>query len=187
MTKNPMNRLSILLLLALSSFIPRALAPKKLMVDKSKSTVTYSMVHPMHKWDGVSHDVNAAMVYDEEAKQVQSVAVAIRVASFDSQNQNRDSHMVEVLDGIKYPNVTFSSQEIKANADGTLTVSGKLTFHNVTKPITVQVTRRDVGNQLLMNGKFDLKLTDYAVERPSLLGIATEDQFTLAFALAFTK
>lgn len=182
-----MNSLSILLLLALSSFIPYALAPKKLMADKSKSTVTYSMVHPMHKWDGVSRDVNAAMIYDEATKQIQNVAVAIRVASFDSQNQNRDSHMVETLDGIKYPNVTFTSQDIKPNADGTLTVNGKLTFHNVTKPITVQVTRREAGNQLMMTGKLDLKLTDYAIERPSLLGIATEDQFTLAFALAFTK
>ncbi|MEZ0540459.1 YceI family protein [Fibrella arboris] len=182
-----MNRLSILLLLALSSFIPRALAPKKLMVDKSKSTVTYSMVHPMHKWEGVSHDVNAAMVYDDASKQIQNVAVAIRVASFDSQNQNRDSHMVEVLDGIKYPTVTFTSQDIKTNADGTLTVNGKLTFHNVTKPVTVQVTRRESGNQLLMNGKFDLKLTDYAIERPSLLGIATDDQFGLAFVLVFNQ
>ncbi|MEZ0485733.1 YceI family protein [Fibrella aquatica] len=182
-----MNRLFIVLVIALSGFIPSALTPKKLMVDKSKSTVTYSMVHPMHKWDGVSRDVNAAMVYDEATKQIQSVAVAIRVASFDSQNQNRDSHMIEVLDGIKYPNVTFTSQDIKPNADGTLTVNGKLTFHNVTKPISVQVTRRESGNQLLMNGKFDLKMTDYAVERPSLLGLATEDQFTLAFALAFMK
>ncbi|HEY0110866.1 MAG TPA: YceI family protein, partial [Fibrella sp.] len=78
-----MNRLSILLLLALSGFIPHALAPKKLMADKSKSTVTYSMVHPMHKWDGVSRDVNAAMIYDEATKQIQNVAVVIRVASFD--------------------------------------------------------------------------------------------------------
>lgn len=182
-----MNRLSILLLLALSSFIPRALAPKKLMADKSKSTVTYSMAHPMHKWDGVSRDVNAAMIYDEATRQIQNVAVVIRVASFDSQNQNRDSHMVETLDGLKYPNVTFTSQDIKPSADGTLTVNGKLNFHNVTKPTTVQVTRRDAGNQLLMTGKFDVKLSDYAVERPSLLGIATEDQFTLAFALAFNK
>ncbi|ARK09972.1 YceI family protein [Fibrivirga algicola] len=182
-----MNRLLIFLLLALSGFVPRALAPKKLMADKGKSTVTYSMVHPMHKWDGISRDVNAAMIYDDDTKQVQNVAVVIRVASFDSKNQNRDSHMVEVLDGIKYPNVSFTSQDVKPNADGTLTVNGKLTFHNVTKPITVQVTRRDAGNQLLMNGKFDLKMTDYGVERPSLLGIATEDQFSLAFALAFNK
>ena len=182
-----MNRLSILLLLVLSSFVPRTLAPKKLMADKTKSTVIYSMVHPLHKWTGISRDVNAAMIYDEEAKQVQNVAVAIRVASFDSKNQSRDSHMVEVLDGLKHPNVTFTSQDVKPNADGTLTVNGKLTFRNVTKPVTVQVTQREVGKQLLMNGKFDLKMTDYGVERPSLLGLATRDEFSLDFALTFNR
>ena len=179
-----MNRLLLLLLLiVLSSFAP--VAPKKMMVDKAQSTVTYSMKHPMHNWDGVSRNVNAAMMYDEATRQIQNVAVAIPVNSFDSKNENRDSHMVEVLDGLKYPNVTFTSQDVKPNPDGTLTVNGKLTFHNVTKPITVQVTRREAGGQMLIDGKFTLKMTDYGVERPSLLGLATQDQFTLAFALVF--
>ncbi|MBO0931067.1 YceI family protein [Fibrella aquatilis] len=180
-----MKNVSMFLLVStLLAFRP-TLAPRKLVADKTKSTVTYSMVHPMHKWDGISRDVNAAMLYDEATKQIQNVAVAIRVATFDSQNQNRDSHMIEVLDGLKYPNVTFSSQDVKSNPDGTLTANGKLTFHNVTKPVTVTVTRRDVGGQMVMEGKFDLKMTDYGVERPSLLGLATEDQFRLAFSLAF--
>ncbi len=180
-----MKLLSILLVASsLLAFTPVS-APRKLVADKAKSTVTYSMKHPMHNWDGVSHDVNAAMMYDEDTKQIRNVAVVMRVATFDSKNQNRDSHMIEVLDGLKYPNVTFSSQDVKPNPDGTLMAAGKLTFHNVTKPVTVQVTRRDVGGQMVMDGKFDLKMTDYGVERPSLLGLATEDQFTLAFSLAF--
>jgi polyisoprenoid-binding protein YceI len=157
------------------------------MADKSKTTITYSMQHPMHKWNGVSRDVTAAMIYDEVTKQVQHVAVVTRVASFDSENQNRDSHMVEILDGLKYPNVTFTSLDIKPNADGTLVVKGKLTFHNVTKLITVPVTRQETDNQLLMKGAFEVKLSDYALERPSLLGITTDDQFTLAFAITFIK
>ena len=180
-----MKFLSIFLIASLLLAFTPAHVPRKLVADKTKSTVTYSMVHPMHKWNGVSHDVNAAMIYDEATKQIQNVAVAIRVATFDSQNQNRDSHMIEVLDGLKYPNVTFSSQDVKANPDGTLTATGKLTFHNVTKPVTVKVTRREAGGQLVMDGKFELKMTDYNIERPSLLGLATEDQFILAFSLTF--
>ena len=180
-----MNRIFLLLLLALAGFSPYA--PKKLLADKSKSSVTYAMNHPMHKWDGVSRDVNAAMIYDDATKQVQNVAVAIKLSSFDSKNQNRDSHMIEVLDGLKYPNVTFTSQDVKANADGSLTANGKLTFHNVTKPVSVQVTRRETGGQLIMDGRFDVKLSDFAVERPSLLGVPTDDQFGLSFSLAFTK
>ena len=160
------------------------LAPRKLVADKAKSTVTYSMKHPMHNWDGVSHEVNGAMMYDEATKQIQNVAVAIRVATFDSKNQNRDSHMVEVLDGLKYPNVTFSSQDVKPNPDGTLTATGKLTFHNVTKPITVQVTRHDVGGQMVMDGKFDLKMTDYGVERPRVAGGRTMSRYRRRFGCA---
>ncbi|CCG98673.1 Protein yceI [Fibrella aestuarina BUZ 2] len=171
------------LLLICTAFAP--LAPKKLVADKAKSTVTYAMKHPMHDWEGVSRDVNAALVIDDATKQVQQVAVVVRVASFDSQNQNRDSHMVEVLDGLKYPNVTFTSQDVKTNADGSLTATGKLTFHNVTKPVTIQATRRDQNGQWQLDGQFTVKLTDYAVERPTLLAVPTDDQFKLSFSILF--
>lgn len=173
----------LLIALALVGLSPSA--SKKLVADKAKSTVTYAMHHPMHDWEGVSHDVNAAMVIDETTKQVQQVAVALRVSSFDSKNQNRDSHMVEVLDGIKYPNVTFSSQDVKSNADGSLTATGKLTFHNVTKPVTIQATHHDVNGQWQLDGAFNVKLTDYGIERPTLLAVPTDDQFKLAFSLLF--
>ena len=182
-----MTRFLPALLVLLSSFAAPVLTPKKLVADKTKSVVTYAMKHPMHDWEGVSRSVSAAMVYDDATKQIQQVAVAIPVSSFDSKNENRDSHMIEVLDGLKYPNVTFTSQDVKAQSDGSLMATGKLTFHNVTKPVTVQVSRREAGNQLQMTGKFDLKMTDYGVERPSLLGVATEDQFSLAFTLVFAR
>jgi polyisoprenoid-binding protein YceI len=159
--------------------------PKKLMADKSRSTVTYAMKHPMHDWEGVSRSVSAALVYDETTKQVQQVAVAIPVGSFDSKNQNRDSHMVEVLDGLKYPNVTFSSQDVKTNADGSLIANGKLTFHNVTKPVSIQAIRREQNGQWQLDGSFVVKLTDFNVERPTLLAVPTEDQFKLSFSLVF--
>lgn len=175
--------MKLLFLFALLALAP--VAPKKWVADKTKSTVTYAMKHPMHDWQGVSRDVSAALVMDDATRQVQQVAVVIRVASFDSKNQNRDSHMVEVLDGLKYPNVTFSSQDVRANPDGSLTANGKLTFHNVTKPISIQATRREANGQLILDGKFDVKLTDYNVERPSLLAVPVEDQFNMSFSLVF--
>jgi polyisoprenoid-binding protein YceI len=173
------------LLLFLTLLLGTTPPPKKLMADRAKSTVTYAMKHPMHDWEGVSRAVNAALVYDDATKQVQQVAVAIPVASFDSKNQNRDSHMVEVLDGLKHPNVTFSSQDIKTNADGSLTANGKLTFHNVTKPVSIQATRREQNGQWTLDGSFVVKLTDFNVERPTLLAVPTEDQFKLSFSLVF--
>lgn len=164
-----------------------AFVPKKWMADKKTSTVTYTMHHPLHTWDGVSHDVNCAIMYDEEAKTVESVAVAIKIATFDSKDSNRDSHALEVLDGIHYPTVTFVSQQIQSAPNGSLTATGKLTFHGVTKPSVLVCTRQEDGASLVVSGAFDIKMTDFNVEQPSLLGMKADDLIKLKFTARFNR
>lgn len=174
----------LLAITILCAFI-KPLAKRKLMADKSLSTVTYAAKHPLHSWEGVSHDVNCAVIYNDETKQPETVAVSIKVASFDSQNNNRDSHAVEVLEGLKYPNVTFVSSDVKAGDNGTLTAKGTLTFHGVAKPVTLQATRKDAGGKMTITGEFPVKMSDHNIERPSLMGLKTEDDMVLKFNVVF--
>ncbi len=168
----------------LTSF-SRPTAPHKIMADRRASTVSYAMHHSIHAWEAVSHDVNCAMNYNDETKRIENVAVSIKVASFDSGNANRDSHGLEVMEALKYPNVTFVSQAIQPEADGKLTIKGTLTFHGMAKPIVIQATRKDTPDQLTVDGGFDISLTAYNVERPSLLGIKTDDTVKMTFAIVF--
>lgn len=161
------------------------MAKRKIMADKAASTVTYSAKHPLHKWDGVSHDVNCAMIYNDETKLPESVAVSIKVASFDSDNNNRDSHAIEVLDGIKYPNVTFVSSDIKPGNEGQLVAKGTLTFHGIAKAVTVPVMRKETGNSITLTGEFPISLTEYKIERPSLMGMKTDDDMLLKVNAVF--
>lgn len=161
------------------------MAKRKLVADKAASTITYSAKHPLHKWDGVSHDVNCALIYNDETKQPETVAVSLKVSSFDSDNNNRDSHAMEVLEGIKYPNVTFVSSDVKAGENGTLTAKGTLTFHGVAKPATLQATRKDAGGKMTITGEFPVKMSDHNIERPSLMGLKTEDDLILKFNVVF--
>ncbi|GAB3949353.1 YceI family protein [Spirosoma harenae] len=161
-------------------------AKRKIMADKAASTVTYAAKHPLHSWEGVSHDVSCAMIYNDETKQPETVAVAVKVASFDSDNNNRDSHAIEVLDGIKYPNVTFTSSDIKVGDNGALTAKGTLTFHGIAKPVTLQATRKESGNKLTLTGEFPVSMSDYSIERPSLMGMKTEDGMMLRFNVVFS-
>jgi polyisoprenoid-binding protein YceI len=133
----------------------------------------------------VSHDVNCAALYNDDTKQLQSVAVAVKLSTFDSRDANRDSHGLEIMESIKYPNVTFSSQSITTNADGSLTATGKLTYHGLTKPISIKVTRRDEAGKLICDGNFTYNLTDFNLERPSLLGVKTEDEVKMKFTVVF--
>ena len=168
------------------AFSPAPLAKRRLMADKSLSTVTYAAKHPLHKWEGVSHDVNGAINYNDDTKQPESVAIAIKVASFDSENNNRDSHAIEVLEGIKYPTVTFVSSDIKAGPTNTLSAKGTLTFHGVAKPVTLLATRKDSGGKLMLIGEFPVNMSDHNIERPSLMGLKTEDEMILRFNVAFS-
>lgn len=158
---------------------------RKLMADKKASVVTYTMHHPLHTWDGVSHDINGVILYDELSKQINSVAIAIKVASFDSKDSNRDSHAIEVLDGIRYPNVTYVSQSVQIKPDGSLTAPGKLTFHGVTRPITLTGTWKNERSDLMITGKFEINMTDFNIEQPSLLGMKTDDAIKMAFTASF--
>ncbi len=173
-----------LAVLLLCSFVS-PMAKRKLMADKALSTITYSAKHPLHKWDGVSHDVNSAIIYNDETKQPENIAASIKVASFDSDNNNRDSHAMEVLEGIKYPNVTFVSSDIKAGENGTLTAKGTLTFHGVAKPAMLTATRKDAGGKMTLTGEFPVNMSDHNIERPSLMGLKTEDAMTLRFNIVF--
>lgn len=160
-------------------------AKRKVMADKDLSTVTYVAKHPLHNWEGVSHAVNCAMIYNDETKQLENVAVSVKVASFDSDNNNRDSHAMEVLEGLKYPNVTFTSSDIKAGDNGALTAKGTLNFHGVAKPVTLQATRKEAAGKMTLLGEFLVNMSDYNVERPSLMGLKTEDGMVLRFNVVF--
>lgn len=160
-------------------------AKRKFLADKAHSTVTYTMKHPMHTWDGVSRDVNGALIYNDETKQIENVAIVLKVASFDTKNANRDSHAIEVLDAIKYPTVSFVSQNVKLNPDGTLAAVGTLTFHGVTRSLTVLLTRQETADTLQVDGNFPIRLTDYKIAKPSLMMVPVDDVMTMNVHLTF--
>lgn len=179
MTKN----LILTGVILVSAFILHA-QTVKLPSQKEKSSITYSMVHPLHKWDGVSKEVSSVILTDQERNKISQVAVTVKLASFDSQNANRDSHMIEVAEGIKFPNVTFASNDIQQTEDKLL-VKGKLTFHGISRDLSFEGTRKNDGKNIQVSGGFEVKLTDFNVEPPSILGFATENSFKIKFLMVY--
>jgi polyisoprenoid-binding protein YceI len=163
-----------------------ATSVKKITAEKTASTITYTMVHPMHTWDGVSKEVTCNIAFDEKTNIITQVGVSAPIASFDTKNASRDSHAMEVLEGIKYPKVTFLSTKIEV-VGNILTVSGNLTFHGVTKPITFKATRTDSDKTMTVAGDFIVKLTAHNIEKPSLMTIAVKDDMAMKFSVVFKK
>lgn len=160
--------------------------PKQMKVyaDKTKSTITYSMHHILHSWDGVSKDVNSIIVTDVKRSEISQVAVSVKVLSFDSKNANRDSHMMEATEAIKYPTISFSGNSIRQDGD-TLQASGTLTFHGVSKPITIKAEKKIINKKTEITGSFSIKMTDFDIDPPSLMGVATDDDIKLSFDMFY--
>jgi polyisoprenoid-binding protein YceI len=151
---------------------------------KGESWIAYRMVHPLHVIDAKSTNAEYKLELDPAKKEIKMVTAQVDVTTFDSGNSNRDSHAMEVNDAITYPDVEFTSTSIVQKGDS-LFVTGKLTFHGVTKDITMASTTQWQANRLDVHGAFDIGLTEFKIDRPSLLMIPVEDKLSFTLAAAF--
>src|SRR5262249_33066916 len=91
----------------------------------------------------------------------------------------------QVLDVKKYPSITFESTNVTAK--GTLpslelSVAGKLTIRDATKPVTATVAVKVDGATLTANGKFTIKQTDFGIKPISVGGVVkVKDELNITF------
>ena len=157
---------------------------KSARIDKVKSFITYHMVHPMHSWDGTSKEVDGVVQYDDKTNKISKVAIVAKVSTFDSKNSNRDSHMMEVTEAIKYPTVSFVSSAV-VEEGSTVDVNGTISFHGVSKPIHFTAKETVNGKRKIISGEFVLLLEDFAIERPSMMMMKTENEMKMNFSVEF--
>lgn len=161
-------------------------APEHLSAVKNSSYLKYDLVHPLHRVEGVSKDVSCTMDFDEASRTVQAATFVAEVMSFDSGNSSRDSHAMEVLDAITYPEVSFTSKKIVETGQN-LDVEGDLTFHGQTRPIDFPATWATSGGKISVDGKAAVSLTAFGIQRPSLLLIPVEDTLHISFSMVFVE
>jgi polyisoprenoid-binding protein YceI len=156
-----------------------AASAKSYQAIKGESTLSYQLVHPMHKITGVSKDFQCVVELSPDTVS-SKIQVSAAVSGFDSRNSSRDSHMLEVVEGMKYPRVEFASESVKPEGDG-YRVAGTLKFHGVSKPINFHVTPHAQGSKVEITGAFDVSLTEFKVDRPRLLMVPVHDDIRISF------
>ncbi len=158
--------------------------PQKIFCDKSKSSITYSMRHPLHAWDGVSKEITSVILTDSKREKISQVAVSVKIASFDSKNANRDSHTMEVTEALKFPSITFSSTSIEQNGSE-LKIKGTLSFHGFKKEITIDANSKIEKGKLRVNGKFIVLMSEFGIDPPTLMAMATDDDIHIEFDVLY--
>lgn len=172
----------ILLYLLLLPFL--GMAQIKKPINKEKSSITYSMNHVLHAWEGTSTSLNGLVVLKDNGK-IEKVAIVSKVSAFDSKSSNRDAHMLEVTEALKFPTIGFSSTAVTESETGELDVKGSLQFHGVKKEISFKGTKKIKDNNAVVTGSFIFLLEDFTVERPSFMLKKVDNDVKVVFEIHY--
>lgn len=80
-----------------------------------------------------------------------SFELTAKAASIDTRVDARNNHLksADFFDAAKYPDLTFKSTSLKKNGKNKYKLTGDLTLHGITKPVTLDLTYRgSVINQM---------------------------------------
>ena len=155
-------------------------------IDKNSSEIIYSGKHFLHAWSGKNKKINGLLFIDQASNEVNKIAVLLYVNDFDSGNSNRDSHSLEVLNALEFPEIRFYSENIISD-NNSITFKGNLEFHGktVSKDILTVVNRKD--NKIQLEGDFKISLNEFGIKAPSFMLAEIEDLIDLSFSLEFIK
>jgi hypothetical protein len=144
-------------------------------------TVEYHLVHKFHKIVGVSKALAVRGTVDGAGLKVMA---RTQVGTFDSGNANRDSHMMETVEGEKYPWVSVKAAlpgfKLPTTGTTTVTVQASVELHgvSVTHPINITLQTKD-GKRFQASFQFPESLTAHKIERPSLMFVPVDDNITI--------
>lgn len=96
--------------------------------------------------------LSGQFAYDPANWRTTSVTIDIDPASVDTGDASFNKQIAGYFHLDRYPVMRFVSTGIEGGEDGQGTVSGDLTFHGVTKPVTLNVAFNGVGPGLLGAG-----------------------------------
>ena len=123
-----------------------AAAPLTLEGDPAHTSAGFSVKHMMVTTvRGEFTKVNSTLHWNRDDPTKSAVDLKIDAASINTNNEKRDGHLksADFFDAQKCPEITFKSNKVQKESADKYKVSGDLTMHCTTKPVTLDVAFTD--------------------------------------------
>ncbi len=134
---------AVLAFVAFGLILPGAkAATNEWKLDPMHSAAHFSIKHMMISTvRGGFGKLSGTVDYDGKDLVGAKVNATIDVTTIDTGEAKRDEHLKskDFFEVEKYPTITFKSTKIKASGKGKFAMTGELTMHGVTKPVTLEV------------------------------------------------
>ncbi|WP_293682833.1 YceI family protein [uncultured Phenylobacterium sp.] len=135
--------------------------------------------------------LEGAFTYDPANWQATKVSITVDPKSIDSEDNAFNRTIAGYFEPEKYPTITFVSTSLTQDAEGQGKLTGDLTLHGVTKPVTLDVSFNGYGpglplmaSRMGFSGRGQIKRSEFGVTaaRPF-----AGDMVDLEFEVEFVK
>ena len=132
---------AVLFSMALSAAVMAA--PETYVVDNTHTFERFSYSHLGLSTQLSRFDKTTGTVVIDKAAKTAAVNIVIDTTSVDTGYSTFNEHIqsAEFLDTAKYPTATFTSTKVHFAGDKPVALDGNLTIKDVTKPVTLKITR----------------------------------------------
>ncbi len=143
-------------------------------LDKSHAKIVFSINHlGFSTYYGFFPDLEGSLDLEPSAPAKSALLVTINVAGLVTTDPKLDEKLKSdtFFDVAKFPTATFKSTAIEVTGEGTGKLTGDLTLHGVTNPLTLDVTFNGAGTPPLtelyvvgFNAVGTLKRSDFGIK-----------------------
>lgn len=169
-------------------------------LDPAHSAAEFKVKHMMiSNVKGTFRGLKGVLKLDEADAARSRITASAEVSTLSTGDEQRDSHLKsgDFFDAAKYPQLTFTSTAVKSEGGGEYQVTGELTMHGVTRPVTFAVEGLSTpGKDPWGNLRIGLSATtkinrkDYGLTWNSALetgGVLVGDEVTITIDAQFIK
>lgn len=117
-------------------------------LDSSHARVAFGIDHMgLSTWYGDFTGAKGSLTLDPKNVAASKLDITFPTASISTTNATVDGELKDPswFDAAKYPTITFRSTSVTSTGADTAKVTGDLTFHGVTKPVTLDVKLHGAG------------------------------------------
>jgi hypothetical protein len=145
--------------------------------------LSYHVNYPLKKVVGTSENVKGKGHCSEKSCEF---LVAVPVKTFESGDGNRDNHMLEVTKAALNPMIAAKVSFAIGTTDGAIDARAEVQFAGKSHTYEhIRVNASINGDRAVTTGRIPLLLSDFAVERPSLLTVKIDDAAPVDFELTW--
>lgn len=142
-------------------------------VDAVHSSVLYRVKHMNASYAyGRFNDFSGSFTIDSADPTKCAFDLVVKTAAIDSGNEKRDQHLKspDFLNAKQFPTIAFKSEKVEAKGKDSYLVTGNLTLHGTTKPVTIEVETTGTatgprgGKVAGIEATFTIKRSDFGMK-----------------------